>query len=250
MADPVEQSTSKLRITLATTNVGKQQELMNWVFSGQAPVQLILNPDAPDIEETGSTFLENARLKASQSPPVDNCDLILAEDSGMTVAALDGYVDISPFPGIYSNRWLTRTLREQILGASLPNRMPLDRIAHDGVTNTDLCQAIMTLMQDKTDRMASYCCGMVLWHREKGLLFETMASTPLAIITGEARGMNGFGYDPITVPLEASVNQDSADLKTMAELSNNEKNQISHRGKAFAAVLAFLKAEGYLPAAG
>lgn len=200
------------------------------------PIELVLNPSANEVEETGQSFLENARLKARLTPPAPGSRLVLAEDSGMVVEALNGTFDIRPFPGIYSNRWLTPERRDELLGRSHPNRMPLDRIGETGVTNSDLCMGILKLMEGKANRSARYCCGMVLWHADTGLLFETLESTELEVITGEPRGTNGFGYDPIVCP--------TGEANTMAELSTEVKNRISHRGKAFEQVLAFLHSNG------
>jgi XTP/dITP diphosphohydrolase len=222
-----------LTMTLATKNEGKRLELEHWIRSAGLPVQLVLNPQAEDVDETGATFLKNARLKASLTPPVTESGLVLAEDSGMVVDALDGSYGISPFPGLYSNRWLTPAIRDELLGRSHPNRLPLDRVTEMGMTNTDLCLAILKLMEGKTDRTARYCCGMALWHADMGLLFETLETTELIVAEAGLRGMNGFGYDPIMRPMGES--------RTMAELSVEEKNHISHRGRAFRKVLAWLQ---------
>lgn len=223
----------QLIITLATKNEGKRLELNRWLQENAGHgIELAINPDAPDVDETGRDFIENAILKARLSPPVKGSKLVLAEDSGMVVDALDGSYGISPFPGIYSHRWLTPAVRDELLGGSLPNRMPLDRTTEEGVTNSDLCGAILKLMEGKKDRAARYCCGMALWHVECGLLFKTLTSSELEIIEGEPQGVNGFGYDPITRPLDYH--------RTMAELSPVEKNSISHRGKAFRQTLDFI----------
>ena len=233
---PTEQS---LVITLATKNVGKQHELMFWVKASGLPITLALNEAAPDVEETGHDFLANAWLKAEQTPPVIPRGYVLAEDSGMVVDALAGLYGLNPFPGLHSNRWLTPAIRDELLSTSYPNRMPLDRISETGVTNNDLCQGILKLLAGQSNRNGRYCCGMVLWHPQRGRCFEVLESTELQVIDGEPRGTNGFGYDPITVPLDP---QGQPGARTTAELSIEEKNAISHRGRAFQAVLSFLKA--------
>lgn len=227
-----------LIITLASKNAGKQRELMHWLSQSGLPIQIALNESADDVDETGVTFLENAWLKAKQTAAVSDSQLVLGEDSGMVVDALDGRYGISPFPGLYSNRWLTPTIRDELLGSSIPNHMPLDRITETGVTNSDLCHGILSLMKGKTNRAARYCCGMVLWHTELGQCFETLESTELQILEGEPRGMNGFGYDPITVPVDENG---QASTLTMAELSLPEKNRISHRGRAFQKLITYLQ---------
>jgi len=235
----------RLTITLATKNEGKRLELMRWLENSDFPVTLAMNENAEDVEETGHGFLENAWLKAQQTPPVSPGGFVLAEDSGMVVDALDGRYNISPFPGIYSNRWLTPQRRDELLDQSYPNRMPLDRVTETGVTNSDLCQGILALLADEKNRRARYCCGMVLWHPEHGRCLEVLESTELWVIEGEPRGTQGFGYDPITILLN---DQDTASPRTMAELSPDEKNAVSHRGKAFRKVLAYLQEQCYFPA--
>lgn len=227
-----------LTITLATRNQGKRQELERWLSTQQIPIQLVLNPSVGDIEETGNTFLENALLKAQATPAVRSSGWVLAEDSGLVVPALDGQYGLSPFPGLKSNRWLTPDLRDALLARAYPNRMPLDRISESGVSNSDLCQGILTLMSGKTERQAYYYCGMVLWQAETKTLLEALEQTPLWITEGEAIGSNGFGYDPIMKPLTESGQPQAL---TMAQLSADQKNSISHRGKAFQNILKQLE---------
>lgn len=228
-----------LIITLATRNEGKRLELEQWVRQQNLPIQLRLNESVDDIEETGATFLENALIKAQATPPVIAGGWVLAEDSGLVVDALDGQYGLHPFPGLYSNRWLTPVRRDQLLGTSYPNRMPLDRITETGVTNSDLCYGILSLMDDKANRSARYCCGMVLWHPSSERVIQSLQSTELVVTTGEPAGLNGFGYDPIMLPVD---DIGAASSQTVSELSSDEKNRISHRGKAFREVLSVLLA--------
>lgn len=237
-----------LSITLGTKNEGKRLELTHWAQHSGFPITLLTNPQAEEIEETGSTFLENARLKVSQTPAITESGLVLAEDSGLVVDALDGQFCISPFPGLYSNRWLTPARYEGIRQnapkhlQNLVHAMPLDRLTENGMRNEELCAAILALMDGQPQRRARYCCAMVLWHAEKGLLFETLESTELWVLDGLPRGTNGFGYDPIMLPMqsmESPVNLQPGS-RTIAELSTEEKNRISHRGAAFQKVLKHL----------
>lgn len=227
-------------ITLASRNEGKRQELLHWLENANAPFSLALNESVGDIEETGLTFLENAWLKAESTPPITPQGWVLAEDSGLVVEALDGQYEISPFPGIYSNRWLTTAIRQRLLGQSFPNRAPLDRICEDRITNSDLCYGILALMTGQANRLARYCCGMVLWQPATGRRFEVLESSELQVLEGEPRGLNGFGYDPIMIPV-GELAQPAP--RTMAELEMAEKNRISHRGKAFQAALDYLQSE-------
>jgi len=224
-------------ITLASKNPGKQMELQCWLESADFPVRLVLNENAPDVDETGADFIDNAWLKAMQTPPAIPGGYVLGEDSGMVVDALDGKYGISPFPGLYSNRWLTQEIRDELLGRSFPNRMPLDRMTENGVTNSDLCQGVLALLRDEPNRRGRYCCGMVLWHPERGKVFEVLETTELQVIDDEPRGMHGFGYDPVTAPVDKNG---QVSQRTMAELSPEEKNAISHRGRAFKRLLDFL----------
>lgn len=226
-----------LIITLATRNEGKRLELEHWLAEGNLPVTLRLNESVGDIEETGASFLENALIKAQATPPVVPDGWVLAEDSGLVVDALDEQFGLSPFPGLLSNRWLTPARRNELLGRSYPNRMPLDRVTEGGVTNSDLCYGILALMEGQANRQARYCCGMVLWHPATGQIIESLQSTELLVKNGEPVGLNGFGYDPVMVTVDENG---TASTRTVAELSANEKNKISHRGKAFRAVLTAL----------
>ena len=216
-------------ITLASKNTGKLNELTHWLQQSHAglPVELAVNPDAPEVEETGEDFVANAVLKASQSTPLAGSKFILGEDSGLSIDALDGLYDLSPFPGLKSNRWLSAELRMKLL--DVPPNHP--------VVNQDLCEGILKLMKGEEDRGAAYCCGMALYHVDKGLLFSTLEQTPLRITEGRMRGKNGFGYDFITEPII-----DGQPLgKLTSEMETDEKNVISHRGKAFRKVLEFIE---------
>lgn len=228
---------SETIMTLATRNEGKRQELERWIVQEGLPIRLVLNDSVGDIEETGSGFLENALIKAQATPPMSPDGWVLAEDSGLVVEALEGQYDLRPFPGLHSNRWLTVERRDALLGRSYPNRMPLDRLTDHGVTNSDLCQGILALMRDKTNRTARYCCGMVLWHPSSGQKIEALESTELWVIEGEPRGLNGFGYDPVMCPINEAGLPASY---TVAEMTPEDKNRISHRGKAFRHVLRTL----------
>lgn len=221
-----------LVLTLASQNEGKRRELYRWIEAHGLPLEIALNHTVGDVDETGGSFLENALIKAKATPPVVPGGWVLGEDSGLVVDALDGSYGISPFPGIFSNRWLTPELRDVLLGGTIPNRSELDRTNENGVTNSDLCHAILKLMEGKANRTARYCCGMVLWNPSRNLCYETLEATELEVITGEPRGLNGFGYDPIMSPVGRS--------QTMAELEPDEKNRISHRGKAFEKALQYL----------
>jgi XTP/dITP diphosphohydrolase len=107
-------------------------------------------------------------------------------------------------------------------------------VTEAGVTNSDLCHGILELMRGKSNRQARYCCGMVLWHPDSGQWIESLESVDLWVISTEPTGLNGFGYDPIMAPInEAGM----AAGHTVAELTPEVKNRMSHRGKAFQKIL-------------
>lgn len=207
-----------LIITVATKNPNKVRELQQIAAENRLPVTLALRPDAPDVEETGQSMFENALLKARQTPPVDGGEWVLGEDSGLEIAALDGQYELSPFPGIYSNRWMTPVIRHELLHVS----------AFGPATPDELNRGILSLMNGVADRQGKYVCHMVLYRPADKMVIHSCGSTGVSVITDHRpRGGGGFGYDPIMLAMEAQP------TKTMAELAPEEKNRISHRGRAF-----------------
>src|ERR1700754_4525722 len=152
-------------------------------------------PDIPDVKETGVTFAENALLKAHALARATGHPAI-ADDSGLCVDVLGGA------PGIFSARWAGRHGDDQanldLLLAQLGDIDTPHRAAHFA------CAAALAL-PDGTERVV------------EGQLRGTLRTAPA--------GANGFGYDPILQP--------DGSTRTCAELSPAEKNEISHRGKAF-----------------
>jgi len=161
-----------------------------------------------DVEENGATFLENALIKARalfsliKSP-------VMADDSGLVVDALDGR------PGIFSARYGAGNGGK--ITAEARNRLLLKELKESGVA---------------PPWKARFVCAMVLLL--DGDRFFSVRETLEGSITGELRGSGGFGYDPLLFP-EGSA-------RTVAELGEEEKNRISHRGKAAAAIAALLSA--------
>lgn len=216
-----------LRITVATGNAHKVREMEAWFREHQVPVELLAATNLGDVEETGVTFLENARIKAQSATPEDGTTLVIAEDSGFSIPQLSGTEGWDLFPGVYSNRWLTPERRATLLGGD----------AETPVTSEDKNRAIVTLMEGHGDRRAFYHCAMVLYDIHQGFLFETQGEMPLWLMeTYAPQGHGGFGYDPIVYPLIAGT----PDRRTVAELSEAEKNALSHRGKALANMSQFL----------
>jgi XTP/dITP diphosphohydrolase len=182
-------------LLLATTNRHKLQEFR--AIFADLPFHLLSLNDLKldmDVEETGTTFAENARLKALAYAQASGM-LTLADDSGLEIDALGGA------PGVYSARFLGpdvsyeerfRSILEQLQG------LPMEQ------------------------RTARFRCVIVL--AEPSGYYRSVAGVVEGVIADAPRGEYGFGYDPIVLLPELG--------KTMAELKPDEKNRISHRGRA------------------
>ena len=188
-------------LILATRNPDKLVELRRILEAGHVPVDvgdLEEYPDMPEVAETGLSFAENALLKARAVAAFTGRPAV-ADDSGLCVDALNG------MPGVLSARWSGRHGDDEanlrvVLG-QLSGMPPGRRGAHFA------CAAALVLPSGAE-------------HVTEGLLEGSL--------TGEPRGRNGFGYDPIFVPEGLST--------TTAELAPQEKDAISHRGRAFRAL--------------
>ena len=195
------------RLVLATANQAKLKELTRILEAGHVDVELVSQasfPDAPDVRETGATFAENALLKARAIASFTGLPAV-ADDSGLCVDALNG------MPGVLSARWSGRHGEDEanlrlVLGqlADVPEER---RGAHFA------CTAALVLPSGRE-------------HLTEGIVEGRLIHEP--------RGQNGFGYDPIFVP-------DSAELTT-AEMSAEDKDRISHRGKALRAIAPVIAA--------
>ena len=190
------------RIVLATRNDHKVAELRAILSDVLAELDLGIVgmadfPDLADVVEDGITFVENATLKARAVATATRLPA-LADDSGLAVDVLGGA------PGIFSARWAGRH--------------------GDDRANLELLLAQVSDVKDE-HRGAGFVCAAVLALPDgqtiaaEGHFRGTLARTP--------RGSNGFGYDPILL---------LDDGRTAAELSPQEKNALSHRGKAFRAL--------------
>jgi len=190
------------KLLLATRNTGKIEEfhrILEEIAPGEIElVGLDQFPDLADVEETGSTFQENALLKAHQMSAATGLPAI-ADDSGLCVDALGGD------PGIFSARW-------------------------SGVHGDDHANLLKVLDQVKdvpdADRTAYFICVAALVlvdgasHCEEGRFHGQLLHHPV--------GENGFGYDPIFCPDGYSISS--------AQMSAADKDAISHRGKALRAI--------------
>ena len=188
-------------LVLATRNAAKLRELAR-ILGDQVPLAGLDDfPGAPDVPETGVTFEENALLKARAIAEYTRLPAV-ADDSGLCVDALNG------MPGVLSARWAG---------------------GHgDDKANLDLVLAQVADVPD-TRRGARFVCAAALVDGGREVV---VTGTVAGRLTRERRGSGGFGYDPIFLP-------DGFDLTT-AEMTPEAKDAISHRGRAFRALAAFI----------
>jgi XTP/dITP diphosphohydrolase len=190
-------------VIVATGNPGKLKEMQ--VYLDALGWDLKLKPDAIDIEETGTTFLENARLKATGVAQALG-QWAIADDSGLEVHALGGA------PGIYSARYANSDrARIKRLLTELDERSP----------------------DPSGDRTAQFVCALALANPQGKIVLETEGICPGEILF-TPKGDGGFGYDPIFyVPTLG---------KSFAEMSPEQKDASSHRGIAFQQLMPALNA--------
>jgi XTP/dITP diphosphohydrolase len=184
------------KLIVASNNGDKIKEIKEILKS--IPVEILSLKEAGidiDIEETGSTFLENAYLKARGISEIAKGAMVLADDSGLAVESLGGA------PGIYSARFAGEH------GNSKKNNEKLLRVLKG---------------KKAGERRASFICAMVLI-AEDGNAFDVTGRID-GIIAEEGKGANGFGYDPVFYLEEYGL--------TFAEMDSETKNKISHRAKA------------------
>lgn len=187
-------------ILIATKNKGKVKEFVSLFAKKGITVQSLLDfPEEVDVEESGHTFLENAKMKAETISKKFN-KIVIADDSGLAVDALEGR------PGVFSARYAgeekddeanVKKVLDQLKGVPFEKRSAKFH-----------CVLAIAFPNEKTKFVEGTCEGF---------------------ITEKPMGSNGFGYDPIFYSIEKQ--------QTMAQLSNNEKNEISHRGKAMKKLL-------------
>jgi len=198
-------------VVLATGNAGKAREFARLL--GGAFAVRTMPPSVALPPETGRTFAENARVKAEAVfAALGGLDTVLADDSGLEVAALEGR------PGVFSARY-----------------------AGEDAADEDNVRRLLGDLLGKPDRQARFVCALCLVLPEKSTgggerrVIEVQGLLDGAI-TLFPRGAAGFGYDPVFQPQGWAV--------TLAETSAAEKDRVSHRGTAVQALLARLAAEG------
>lgn len=187
----------------ASENRGKTLE-MHKLLAGLAQVKNITDLKIPVTwEETGATFLANAQIKAHSLWQLIK-EPVFADDSGLCVEALNGE------PGVYSARWA---------GDS----------ATDAMNRSKLLSALKDYPDEKLRRAYFICCIVYINEKNEEFVFEGRLNGK---ITHSERGSRGFGYDSVFVP-------EGYD-KTLAELSLEEKNKLSHRAIAVQKLCKFL----------
>ena len=190
-------------LLLATRNAGKKREIADFLSSGAVPLSLLslVEVDAGgDVDESGKTFAENARLKADFYSRFSGLTT-LGDDSGLEVQALGGR------PGVRSARY-----------------------AGVGASDEARIEKLLAEMKDIADRRARFVSAVCI--SRNGSPLALFMGTVEGEILRQKRGNGGFGYDPLFLypPLG----------KTFAELPLAEKNKISHRARALAQVREFI----------
>jgi XTP/dITP diphosphohydrolase len=192
-----DQIKSPKLLVVATGNQGKLKEMQ--ANMADFDLKLQLKPEELEIEETGDTFMANARLKAGEVAKFTG-EWAMADDSGLAVDALQG------MPGVYSARYAP--------------------------TDKERIERLLQELEDSTNRKAQFICALAIARPDGSIALEVEG-----ICEGEImytpRGSGGFGYDPIFYLRDQNM--------TFAEMPPETKRSLSHRGKAFQALLPQLK---------
>jgi XTP/dITP diphosphohydrolase len=185
-----------IHLFLASSNAGKLREYRELAGDSQLDLHLLPNfRELAEFAETAPTFAENAVGKALYYGRF-TAEVLMAEDSGLVVPALGGA------PGVYSARY-----------------------AGPKGTDEECVRKLLSAMEGKTgtERRARFVCAIALAHRGRAL--AVVSDFVEGTITEEPRGPHGFGYDPVFLLPDIG--------RTSAEIPQDEKNRLSHRGKAF-----------------
>jgi XTP/dITP diphosphohydrolase len=209
-----------MTLWFASGNIHKKKELAA-ILSGVGDLELKIPIEAGlcfDPEETGNSFLENAMIKAEElyrllekQSPGGKRQAVIADDSGICVDALGGR------PGIHSARYGMADRGEKI-------------------TDAEKNAMLLAELGDNTRRSARFVCAMVLYcGPDRFYAAQETLEGELVKNAESARGLGGFGYDPVLFIPELG--------RTVAELSEEEKNRYSHRGKAGRAIAKILSGQ-------
>jgi XTP/dITP diphosphohydrolase len=209
------------RILIATSNAGKLRD-----FSGAAKhhgIEIASIPNfssLPAVVEDGETFEANARKKAEAYSCYAPGEIVLADDSGLEIDALNGA------PGVHSARYAAPDVQ---------NKQPREADANtdDEANNARVLRELQGVSPPQ--RMGRFVC--VLAAARDGKTLATFRGTADGIILDSPRGTNGFGYDPLFYFPQVQ--------KTFAELTAEEKAKYSHRGAAFRQFLEWYEGSGH-----
>lgn len=195
-----------MKIIMATSNENKVREVREMLEGSDLEIVSLKEAGiSADIDENGTTFAENALIKARAIRDISK-QIVMADDSGLVIDALGGE------PGVYSARFMGEDTSYDIKNGEILRR--LENVPEE-------------------DRSARFVCAIAIAYPEGRE--ETFEGFFEGRIAHKAAGENGFGYDPIFYVPERGC--------TSAELSPEEKNSMSHRGKALRAAISALKGE-------
>ena len=190
-----------MKIVFATGNAHKLEELreITELVTGSADFIEFSTPPKPfDPDENGSTFEENSLIKAREANRLTGM-MTLADDSGLCVEALDGR------PGLHSARY--------------------------AAGQDEKIEKLLAEMEGKTNRRAKFVCAMTLLDENGEILYQEKGECHGEIALKRA-GTNGFGFDPVFI-----ADEENPEKITLAQMSDLQKNRISHRANALKAVL-------------
>lgn len=198
----------KKTLVLATGNPGKVNELAQMLNPLEINVVPQSDFNVPEVAETGTTFVENAIIKARHAAKITGLPAI-ADDSGLEVDGLNGA------PGVYSARF-----------------------AGEGASDQDNIDKLLSELADNPNRSARFWCVLVLMRHADDPTPLICSASWEGQITQIQDGQGGFGYDPIFYVPDLNC--------TSAQLTKQQKNAVSHRGTALKQLLSELKLKGGL----
>ena len=200
------------KIIVGTSNPGKVREIASIL----SPLGHEIIPMAMDIDETGETISDNAKIKALAYSKANPGVYVIVEDSGLVVPKLNN------LPGPYSARFHTVVFDKNLVVRAVPKEdFTTDKSEHDKLNNERLLEMIKTLPEEM--RAAYFEVSFVI-AKDDEILTESIGHS-YGYISDEMRGTNGFGYDPLFIGNDTFG-------KTYAELDTARKNLKSHRKKA------------------